>query len=284
MRSWRSILGFTFGFCTTAVVGACTPPAATGNCTVDEDCQGRGQYCEPVTNVCKDGEADYTKTDDDSPSDTFADKPIPFFRGQVCTVPGLAGKAGSAIPMTFRPCLHPCMTGGTNYFQHSWGCLSGICSGMSLFYTIGSGAGCPAEAWGQFSKDLCVYDVQQSSALGPVELDGTPVEGTLKLEIPFLTNSDLSEVVAYKGLSLGQQEGDASALCTEECDGKSGEQKGTCLVNCRIEELAYQYLQQDDRVLEFDLRGENPTPPENCWDEAMGTLNPECECFEIGFG
>lgn len=279
MIAWRSILGLSLGFCTTAVIGACTPPASSGNCVVDSDCPGRGQFCEEVTNVCMDSDADYTRTDDDNPQASFDDKPIPFFRGRVCTAPGAKVQAGTAIPLTFQPCLHPCITGGNNFFQHQWSCLSGICSAMSVFYTLGSGMDCPAEAWGQFPKDQCDYSVEMSSKLGPVELDGNPVTGTLKLEIPFLTNSDLSRIVAYKNLSLGQQEGEASPECGNTCSGKAGDAKSVCLENCLIKELAYQYIETDERVIPFNMSSDNPIPPETC--EAN---NPECECFEIGFG
>lgn len=279
MHAWRSILGLSLGFCTTAVIGACTPPAASGNCAVDSDCPGRGQYCEPVTNVCKELDADYTKTDDDNPPASFTGKPIPFFRGQVCTAMGGKIQSGTAIPLTFKPCLHPCMTEGNNFFQHQWSCLSGICSAMSVFYTVGDGDNCPAEAWGEFPKDQCNYAIEMSTKLGPVELDGTPVDGVLRLEIPFLTNSDLERIVDYKGMSVGEQEGEASDKCVDTCSSKAGDDKAVCLENCLIKELAYQYLETDERVVPFEMAGGNPTPPETCEGG-----NAECQCFEIGFG
>jgi hypothetical protein len=226
-----------------------------------------------------DSDADYTRTDDDNPAASFDGKPIPFFRGRVCTAMGAKVQAGTAIPLTFHPCLHPCMAGGNNYFQHQWSCLSGLCSAMSVFYTTGSGQDCPADAWGQFPKDQCVYDVEMSSKLGPVELDGTPVEGVLRLEIPFLTNSDLLRIVDYKNMSLGQQEGGASPECVDTCDGKAGDDKSVCLENCLIKELAYQYIETEERVIPFEMAGDYPTPPDTCEGD-----NPECECFDIGFG
>lgn len=278
MSTWRSILGLCVGFCSTLAIGACTPPSASGNCTVDEDCPSRGQFCETVNNVCMDAEGDYTTTDDDGVAGNFTDKPIPFFRGQVCTAPGAALKAGSPIPLTFRPCLHPCITGGDKIFQHQWSCLSGLCTAMSIFYTEGTGDNCPAEAWGEFPKDQCDYSVQFSSKLGPVELDGNPVEGTLDLEVPFLQNTDMLQIVQYKNLELAAQETEATAACLSKCDGRTGDAKSTCLENCLIKDLAHQYLQQDDRVIPFDMRNSNPEPPDDCLD------NPACECFEVGFG
>jgi hypothetical protein len=285
MFSCRPLSAYGLGFCSTLLAAACTPPAQQGNCSDDADCTGRGQFCESVTHTCQESEADYTTTLDDGVSGNFDGKPIPFFRGQVCTVPDLAARAGAAIPMTFRPCLHPCITGGNNFFQHQWNCLSGLCTAMSIFYTEGSGANCPADAWGQFPKDMCNYDVMMSSGLGPVELDGNPVEGGLELEIPFLTNADLVRIVAYKGEDLGQQEAEASLDCQEHCAGKAGDEASICFENCFIKELAWQYLLQDDRVLQFDLRSSNPEPPASCEDtDQPNGLNPACECFDIGFG
>jgi hypothetical protein len=278
MHPWRLIFGFGLSFCTTLAVGACTPPAATGNCTVDEDCPGRGQFCEEVTNVCMDGEADYTTTLDNTPTSPF---PVPFFRGEICTARNLEVNAGSPIPLTYRMCLHECITPGTNHFQHQWSCLSGICSAMTMFWTEGAeGNGCPDEAWGQFNKDNCVWhEATPSTAFGPVELDGTPVEGRLTMEIPFLTNLDMLSIVDYKSKELADQEASASAECADDCSGKTGDQKSTCLENCWIEDKAFQYLQQEDRVLQFDMRSEHPTPPDSCEDN-----DPGCQCFEIGFG
>ncbi len=286
MHSWRSIFGLGLVFCSTAALAACTPPAASGNCSDDSDCVGRGQFCESVSNTCQDGEADYDSTNDDGAPGTFTDRPIPMFRGRVCSAPDAEVKVGTKIPLSFQPCLHPCMTPGAKKFQHQWSCLSGICSAMSVWYTMGDGDNCPDEAWGQFPESECQYlveldmdDAGLSTSMGPVQLDGTPVEGVLRLEIPFLSNRDLAEIVAYDALEVGQQEANATGACVSKCDGKSGGEKSVCLENCMIKDLAFQYLEQDDRIIPFDMRSAHPDPPETCREN-----NPDCECFPIGFG
>ncbi|MBL4684624.1 MAG: hypothetical protein JKY37_08560 [Nannocystaceae bacterium] len=50
---------------------------------------------------------------------------------------------------------------------------------------------CPADAFGQFDPGRCVYEVQAIGVLDTA-FDSGPLEATIRLEVPFLSNEDVT--------------------------------------------------------------------------------------------
>jgi hypothetical protein len=227
----------------------CAPTIDSG-CNADLDCD-RGQQCELESAECIDLGLAVDATETPTP-EMFDDKTIPFFRGRVCTVHSV--KAGSAFPVFLDPCVHSCLTVSSFNFKHSWNCVGSRCSAWGTVWVNASGAGCPGDAFGRFDRSQCV------TIDDPVEFtitaqfgDGQPIEGQMRLEIPFLTNADIA---------------DASAL--------SGQAQTD-----RIEELLHKYPEDPSRVpggMNISLLDSNPEPPATC-----GPDGSMCDCFDIGF-
>lgn len=255
---------------------ACIPPGESGQCSVDEDCTARGTVCETVTSTCVPVGVSYDSTAEPSPALSFQDKPIPFFRGRICSAPKQEVQTGSAIPVTFQPCLHPCISTNEFQFHNQYFCSGGSCDAFSLFWSIGSSENCPAEAWGDFDPGECVYSIQSNSAIGPLAINGDPIQGYLSYEIPYLTNLDLAAVAEYMDASLEQKRTIATDACITQCSSSSDEEG--CLFSCYAKDFVYKYPQQENRVKYFNISNASPAPPENCTDDVSA-----CECYEVGF-
>jgi hypothetical protein len=243
-----SYLSCTFALVSGSLtLASCLGEGEGGACTVDEDCHGRAEYCDTQNSVCL---VDDTVPDrsGDSPGTSFATMNIPFFRGQLCTKMEVI--SGSQIPFTISPCLHPCLevTGGYK-LQHFWDCTGSSCNAWIIWSIPASGTGCPEDVFGQFDQSQCVYDNALDARLkATIRDDGTPIAGTMKIEVPFLSNEDIDAIVG----------GDNS---TDS-----------------ILDRVYEYIEQDNRVTDrIRMDQANPQPPEEC----LGPTN--CECINIGF-
>ena len=104
-------------------------------------------------------------TAEPSPPVAFQDKAIPFFRGRICSAPMQEVQTGSPIPVTFQPCLHPCISTNEYQFHNQYYCSGGTCDGFSVFWSIGSSENCPADAWGEFDPSMCVYDITSNTSI-----------------------------------------------------------------------------------------------------------------------
>ena len=109
MTTMKKTFGFLGVFAFAGAMSACIPPGESGQCSSDEDCTGRGTVCELTTSECIPVTKDYSSTAEPSPPLSFSDKAIPFFRGRICSAPNREVQTGSAVPITFQPCLHPCI-------------------------------------------------------------------------------------------------------------------------------------------------------------------------------
>lgn len=270
-----------------AVLGAlfavsCAVPESSGQCADDTDCTVRGTVCETVTNECVPVDNDYSDTAPNGVPAAVTDGmgnefvAVPFFRGRFCTVPGGEVKAGATLPLVIEPCLHPCMDpAGANHnftYFHQFTCGGGLCNGFTSFFLKvdpDAAASCPAEAWAQFPKEQCEYPVTAEAPVGPITEQGNALEGLLSQEVPFLTLDDMATIASWTPAA-------SSADCQATCAGKSD--LDGCLRGCQVRELAFQYTQQDERVIEFSLSNAFPAPPQMCSDPDSG-----CECYEVGF-
>lgn len=264
-HAWRAAGLASLIACTTG----CQPPAESGQCNTDDDCPVRGQVCEEVTHECIEDDVDYDATQDE-PEATFTGKHMPFFRGRVCTVQG-EFQAGAALPIRMEPCLHPCMT-ASNGDAHMFNlreCRSGICNGFSTEWFMADGVDCPADAFGRFDATTCQYPISIDGRHSPFEANGSPIVGRFKLEIPFLTNDDAAQIATFT------IDG-ASEACVDDCLGNDN--PDSCHKACFIRERAESYVQQDERVLSFDMRTDAAAPPPDCEQDQAG-----CPCVDIGF-
>jgi hypothetical protein len=231
------------------MLASCLGEAEGAECTVDEECHGRGEYCDTQNSVCLVDDTIPDKTGEPAGAN-FETMNIPFFRGQLCTK--MEVRSGSQIPFTISPCLHPCLevTGGYN-LRHFWDCSGSSCRAWVIWTIPASGTGCPADVFGQFDEGQfpCVYDNALDAALkATIREDETPISGTMIIEVPFLSNDDIDSIVG------GNDSTDA------------------------ILDIVYQYVEQDNRVTErIRMDAANPQPPAAC----DGPTN--CDCISIGF-
>jgi len=226
-----------------AWVGACAPAADPGECGVDEDCD-RGQMCEVAVAECVDIPIDTTSTGTATP--TFTDQVVAFHRGRVCFADKV--QSGQKVPITLDPCFHPCLTRTSFHHKNYYSCLGSSCDAWAMMYIVASGDACPADAFGSFDRTMCSFTSPVELGIGSTIGENDPVQGTMTLEIPFLTNEDVQVIHAAGGdIELTQQ---------------------------KIE----QYPSLPGRIAgDISLLSSNPAPPEMC----NGAEN--CTCVEIGF-
>ncbi len=194
---------------------------------------------------------------DDTASSTpaeFTDVRLPFFRGQICTVDRVP--PGADIPMTFRPCVHPCMTPGTHHRLRYDNCVAGACDGwFILWFDTTSGTGCPADAYARFDATQCVYaPVVNDGFLAQTEGGNDVTAGTLMGIVPYMSNADIIEVDDYD-VTMGGVRGllDIVEAKTSAC------------------------VPTDDRVFNWTIDAHAPAPPADC------ETDPACTCRDVGF-
>ncbi len=229
----------------------CGPVGSSGQCDESLPCEGRGEECDLLNNVCVPIDVDTSSTESPAPA-TFSQKPIAFHRGQVCLQHQV--QAGQAFPVMLNPCLHPCIDTTNNLvykFKHNWKCVGSSCEAwVVMWVTADSATNCPENAFSEFDPAQCVYLPEPvETFIDPTLGDGTSVQGTMLMEIPFLTNADIAAIAASNA--------DAN------------------LIQSKID----QYPRDDSRVpggMAITLAAGNPPPPETC--TAGG-----CDCFQVGF-
>jgi hypothetical protein len=236
--------------CAIVWVGGCAPVADHGGCSEDADCDDeRGQVCDVEASECIDKVVDTTTTGTATP--TLTGVPMAFHRGTVCYADAV--QAGSPIPVSFTPCLNPCLEPMEHFHSNYYSCIGASCDAWAFVYFLVDGVGCPPDAFGSFDRTMCDVtttvhlDDGIATTIGP-EDDKQPVQGTMTLDVPFLTNEDVQAIHAAKG----------------DID----------LMNTKIA----QYPMQDNRLVgKVDMKAGNPAPPAMC----DGATN--CVCKDIGF-
>ncbi len=210
---------------------------------MDEECD-RGEVCEIETAECVDRVVDTTNTETPAPA-TFSSKAVPFFRGEVCTVHDV--QAGQPIPIRLNPCFDPCITSNSFHHKHYYSCVGTHCQAWAIMYVDANATACPADAFGRFEESRCVYDKPVDLSI-TVTVADEPVSGNLYLEVPFLSNADMTEIAANF---------DNTDLIREKIDF---------------------YPQEAGRKVGADItmRPDGPMPPASC--DAGG-----CECVKVGF-
>lgn len=246
MMASRFIVGTGSILC--AALLSCAPRVDKGECSLSSPCP-RGQSCDVDNALCLALDLPTDATEDPA-TPTFSDRAVPFFRGEVCTVHET--KAGEAFPVSLNPCLHPCLATNMFQFKHSWNCVGSSCDAYGLMWVMASSiATCPEDAFGAFDRSLCEYPNPVEFTINPVYADGRAIEGTMRLEIPFLSNGDLAEIAASP----------------DDSD----------LIDAKIR----QYPEDNGRVVggrNISILNGHPSPPASCGDQGEN-----CECFELGF-
>lgn len=226
---------------------ACSPSIDQADCSELLPCPDRGDLCNTEEGICTPNEVDLESTEDPAPP-SFNGKAISFFRGRVCLPHEV--KAGEAFPVSLDPCLHPCIQREGHRFRQSWSCEGSSCEAWALVWVTGSSSGqCPTDAFGRFDPSQCVYGEPIELKIDPVYEDGTPIEGTMLLDIPFLKNAD-----------------------AEEIERSNGDQ-------AVIEAAIQKYPRQDERIpggKPISMAEAHPAPPSTC-------AGGQCDCFEVGF-
>lgn len=226
---------------------ACAPSSQEGECSAASPCP-RGESCDLEMALCMPEDLDTTATE--TPADaTFSGKAVPMFRGRICTVPEVA--AGTDFPIFLDPCFHPCLNVASFKFKHSWECVGSSCEAFATMWIEASGDACPEDAFGRFDSSQCVYDQGVDISINATLGDGTPVEGQMEIEVPFLSNEDATAIAA--------------------------DPDNTALIKERIQ----QYPVETNRIAlgqGVRLLRNGPMAPASCGDGAAG-----CECTEIGF-
>lgn len=230
---------------------ACTPDAETGECGANHPCE-RGQVCELESAVCMETGLRTDATEDPAPS-TFSGKRVPFFRGELCVA--TQAQAGAPIPVSLTPCLHPCVVPTSQQFKNQWSCVGSSCEAMVLMWmeTHSSAEGCPADAFAAFDPTLCATPVTADLSITARYEDGTPVQGMMELEVPFVSNADAEEIAAQSNDTI----------------------LGT------VQAIIQRYPQDPGRMVPnggVTLSLDNPPPPAKCSESSDA-----CDCFPIGF-
>ncbi len=226
----------------------CSPAVDSGECAAGSPCP-RGEECNLAEAICETLDLPTDSTESPAPA-TFSGKAVPFFRGEVCTV--RETKAGESFPVFVNPCLHPCLDVGRFEFKHSWNCVGSSCDAWAaMWVTADSAANCPEDAFGQFDRAQCVYSTPVEFSISPVFDDGTAIQGSMQLEIPFFSNADMAEIAAADGSQAA------------------------------IEARISQYPEDLGRVPSgepISILDSHAAPPPSCGDDGSA-----CDCFEIGF-
>ncbi|MCH9683169.1 MAG: hypothetical protein K0V04_17170 [Deltaproteobacteria bacterium] len=226
----------------------CAPRAQRGGCNEDQPCETRGEVCDLDVSECVAANLDVDAAETPAPG-MFTDKTIAFHRGEICLP--LEVQSGTALPVLMRPCLHPCVTVSQFEFRHLFECLGSRCDALALAWMVASSAdgGCPADAFDSFDSSQCVYGGTDIEFQMATETSNGPISGTMLLEVPFLTNEDITAIAGNPG--------DTAA----------------------IDERVHQYPQQQNRIPDgqsVSILASHPAPPVSCADGA-------CPCYPIGF-
>ena len=225
------------------------PSRDPGDCGEDKPCPGRGEVCDLMTATCMQADISIDATEEPAP-ETFTGLEVPFFRGQICTVHEVM--SGAPIPVSLSPCLHPCLSVSSYEFKHFFSCIGSQCEAYATMWVVADSAaeGCPADAFGRFADSMCTYRMDPVEFSISTTLDSGPISGSMRLEVPFLSNEDIAQIAAS---------GSDQAL---------------------FESLVNQYPQEMSRIPDgrsIQLLPSNPEPAAAC----NGSEN--CTCYDVGF-
>jgi hypothetical protein len=177
----------------------------------------------------------------------FDTMPIPFFRGELCTVNEMT--AGAPLPTRITPLLHDCLAVSRSEIRHVFTCTGSRCQAYSVVWVEASGSGCPSNVFGEFPMEEGNMDTAiDKSIAGLKDSTGAPLVGLLSLELPYLTNDDLVPIADYTGSEVGEL----------------------------ITMAAEKYPPVDGRKTVINMSADGPMPPENCVDKSL------CTCINIG--
>jgi len=228
------------------VGSACAPEANPGECSSTRPCTARGEVCDVAARECVDAEVNVDQTADADADGAFGPLALPFFRGEVCVA--TAVKPGEAIPMSLSPCVHPCVTAAAYKVKHMFSCAGSSCEGaMLMWIEDAAGSACPADVFARFNASQCTYPFTAGAKLGPVTLDSGPVQGSIAVEVPFLSNADAARIAA--GSSTAENWGMIKAYPADEA-----------------------------RSFTVTLNPSNPSAPEGCLDANKSA----CSCRSVG--
>ena len=248
MVSYPSYRWVALTLATGAAIAACAPSESAGECFTGKPCANRGDACDETINECVPQDLDVGATGPVPAPADFSAVALPFFRGRVCMP--TAVQPGDNIPVKLSFCSHPCVTGGSYKFQKQYKCTGSSCDAAVVqYYGNAAGTGCPDDVFGGFDESQCVYPEpgkEITASAGPFVINGNPVSGNAKVEVPFLSNTDAAKI--------------RDGAMTEE-----------------IWTLINQYPQDPDRVFAVTMSAGNPAAPADCADES------KCECRTIGF-
>ncbi|MCX4241630.1 hypothetical protein [Paraliomyxa miuraensis] len=235
------------GLTTGLVLGACAPQVDQGGCDENTPCSGRGQVCDLEVFECVAAEIDASTAESPAPG-SFSNKVIAFHRGEICLPHEV--QSGASMPVVVRQCLHPCVSASSYEFDYGFHCRGSRCDAQVLTWTVGASAptGCPADAFSAFDPATCQYANEIEFHID-TETSSGPINGSMKLEIPFLTNADATII----------------AMDPDDTD--------------TVDELVMQYPQMTSRIpdgRDVSILPGNPAPPESCRGGA-------CPCYPIGF-
>jgi hypothetical protein len=180
------------------IAAACAPQGETGFCDAETPCPGRAQACDMVSHECFVEDFEAMSTEDGAPSE-FTGKVVPFFRGTVCLPDEV--KSGDPIPISLDACFHPCLVPSSPdalKFRHFYECIGSSCEAYATMWMVADSAmgGCPADAFGQFDRSMCAMQRAELQIATNDGADGENIAGSMLLEIPYLTNADMEEIVA----------------------------------------------------------------------------------------
>lgn len=245
MTRIAATLIFGAGFMLAFVPAACAPVEDAGECASGRPCKERGKVCDTAEFLCIDANLEVDQTADPPPTGSFGPTELPFFRGKVCLA--TKAKPGDVIPISFTPCIHPCISNGGYHQKNIWRCVGATCEGLNLAWIDASGAACPEDVFARFDASMCTYDLTFEGIQGPFDPGEVDVSGVVTIEVPFLSNSESTEVA----------------------NGASNDELWS-MVNA--------YPADDERVFDINLNDASPSAPAKCSDDPSA-----CDCFDIGF-
>ncbi|HEY8374891.1 MAG TPA: hypothetical protein VIK91_00325 [Nannocystis sp.] len=243
MTRLRNVFGVTSCALAGFLVGCFAEDA--GECSAGAPCPNRGEACDEFTKTC---EPQMLSVDGTGPSPAPAafTETLPFFRGRVCVATDV--KPGDKIPVRIEMCHHKCVTPTQHKYKSQYRCTGSSCESALIGYLPDApGADCPPDVFGKFAQADCVTRVIDAT-VGPFSIASTgAITGTGTLELPFLSNEDLKEVI--------------NAGTVDE-----------------VWQIIYRYPQDSERVFQLTMNPNNPSAPANCSDDIS-----KCKCKEIGF-
>lgn len=171
---------------------------------------------------------------------------LPFFRGTVCVSD--APQPGDALAISMTTCVHPCLTVGNLEYKYLFRCTGGTCELALVGYYPGTvGTDCPADVFGEFPVDACVFAGPHMISTSPLLIGDEPFAGMGTLLVPFMTNEDVGAIAGGD---------DASAS-----------------IRARIES----HEQAAERVFPLNFAPENSPAPATCSEGMAG-----CSCRDFG--